>query len=179
MTKTFVDGHNALFALRLRGPDHEACRTALLIRVRERLKNPIVYFDGRGAPPDLPRVFRQQGVKVTYCKDEEADHEIFEDVKHEPHPNRVLVVTNDRELAGRCRQLGARVARVQEALGDLDAGEVPPSVDPQHRRRPPRVPGAGVSEAQEKGNLGRGDAPLTPADFDLPDTVDPDDPRGI
>jgi hypothetical protein len=179
MTKTFVDGHNAMFALRLRGEDHEACRRKLLARVRERLKNPIVYFDGRGAPRNMPRVFRQEGVKVTYCKDTEADHEILEDVKHEKDVRKILVVTNDRELYGRCKQMGARVARVDEALGDRDEDGSGRDTLPQHRRRRPRVPGVDFDPAQEKGNLGRGDTPLTPADFDLPEIVDPNDPKGI
>ena len=178
-TKTFVDGHNALFALRLRGADHAACRKALLARVQQRLKNPIVYFDGRGSPRDLPRVFREHGVKVTYCKDHEADHEIFEDVRHEKNASSILVVTNDRELFGKCRQLGARIARVEDVLGDIDEADVPPTAVQQHRQRRPRVPGADFDPASEKSRLAKGDAPLTPADFDLPEFVDPNDPRGI
>jgi len=179
MTRTFVDGHNALFALRLRGADHEACRRALLVRVRERLRNATVYFDGRGAPRDMPRVFRQEGVKVTYCKEHEADHEIFEDVRHEKDPSDILVVTNDRELYGRCRQLGARVARIEEALGDLAEREVPATAVRAHRRRRPRVPGPDFRPSADGSKLAAGDAPLTPADFGLPETVDPDDPHGI
>ena len=179
MTKTFVDGHNAMFALRLRGADHEACRRALLARVRARLKNPVVYFDGRGGGRDMPRVFRQDGVKVTYCKDHEADHEIFEDVRHDKNASSILVVTNDRELYGKCRQLGARIARVQDVLGELEEAEVPPTARQNHRRRRPRVPGANFDPASEKSRLAKGDAPLTPADFGLPEFVDPNDPRGI
>ncbi len=179
MSKVFIDGHNALFALGLRGTDHDACRRALLVRVRARFPRAVVYFDGRGAPRDLPRVYRQEGVKVTYCKDAEADHEILEDVRHEQHPQRVLVVTNDRELAGRCRRAGARVTSVREALGEVEGDDVPPSARAQRHRRRPRVPAAEPRRAGTSPGLADGDAPLTPADFDLPDFVDPDDPRGI
>jgi len=127
----------------------------------------------------MPRVLSQDGVKVTYCKDHEADHEIFEDLRHEKNASTILVVTNDRELYGKCRQLGARTARVEDVLGEIDASEVPPTAQQNHQRRRPRVPGADFDPASEKSRLAKGDAPLTPADFGLPDIVDPNDPRGI
>ena len=90
-------------------------------------------------------------------------------------------IADIREASGKCRQLGARVAGVEEVLGGSGASAAPASASAvrRHRRRRPRVPGTGISEAQVKGNLGRGDTPLTPADFGLPEIVDPNDPRGI
>jgi hypothetical protein len=138
------------------------------------MPNATVYFDGRGSPRNLPTVHRQEGVKVTYCGRHEADTEILEDVRHAANPRRLLVVTNDRELFGKCRQLGARIARVEDVLGEDEHEEVP-SVGPGRRPRvpdPDYVPTPGDT-------LNRVDASLTPADFDLPEIVDLDNPKGL
>ncbi len=171
MDLVLVDGHNALYALGLAGGrDHEGERRALLARVAAALPEALVYFDGRGAPTDLPRVFRQEGVKVHYCADREADDEIFADVAHATDPRRLTVVTNDRELAARCRRAGALVVRVEDALGRAPA-RVRTSAG--RRRRRPRVPRAdALPESRPLPPLRDGDAPLRPDDFDLPDVVD-------
>jgi len=174
METILVDGHNALFALRLQTGDHERDRRELLRRVRERMPGATVYFDGRGSPRNLPHVHRQEGVKVTYCGRTEADTEILEDVRHATNPRRMLVVTNDRELFGKCRQLGARIARVEDVLGEEECEEAP-DVRPGRR---PRVPDPDYVPAPGDP-LDRVEAALTPADFDLPEVVDLDDPKGL
>ena len=175
METILIDGHNALFALRLLTGDHERDRHALLRRVRDRMPNATVYFDGRGSPRNLPTVHRQEGVKVTYCGQTEADTEILEDVRHAVNPRRLLVVTNDRELFGKCSQLGARIARVEDVLGDDDEDEAPIDVRPGRR---PRVPDPDYVPAPGDP-LDRVETALTPADFDLPEVVDLDNPKGL
>jgi len=86
-----------------------------------------------------------------------ADDAIVEHMRlHEGRPGGpgVVVVTNDRELAGRTRQLGARILGVDEFFGR--AGARPAGED---RIRPPIGP------------------PLGANDFDLPEgEIDLDDP---
>ena len=83
-----------------------------------------VVFDRR--PPDV-EPGRHGAVEVAFASRRgrnAADHEIVELVAADPEPGRVLVVTSDRQLAERVRDLGAAVEpssrfrrRVDQALG--------------------------------------------------------------
>jgi len=156
--KVLVDGHNAMAALRVRGPSHEARRRALLRRVAAVAPHATVYFDARQAPSELLEVFAEHGLHVVYCRGREADDAIIERVRHAASPGRYVVVTNDREVAGRCRQLGAQASGVVEFFG-------PGPVE--------RVEGAAraPSAARLRGHW-------KPGDFGLPDEVDLERPGG-
>jgi predicted RNA-binding protein with PIN domain len=83
-----------------------------------------VVFDRR--PPDV-EPGRHGAVGVAFASRRgrnAADHEIVELVAADPEPGRLLVVTSDRQLAERVRDLGAGVEpssrfrrRVDQALG--------------------------------------------------------------
>jgi len=152
--KVLIDGHNALAALRIRASSHEAQRRALLRHVATVAPQATVFFDAREAPPDAGPVGSELGIRVRYCREQEADAFILEEVRDAPAPGRVLVVTNDRELAGRARHLGAQASSVQEFFG---SGPAPP--ERPRRRKPPSV-----------------HPRFTPQDFGLPDEVDLEDP---
>jgi len=149
-----IDGHNAMHRLGIRSASHEADRRSLLARVRRIETAAVVYFDAGRAPADLPAVLREAGVEVRYCRTEEADAAILRDVGGGAHPQRLLVVTDDRELAGKARQRGARTSSVRAWF------EGPPPAG-RARRPPPERTGPGG---------------FKPADFGLPDDVDLDDP---
>lgn len=151
--RILVDGHNAMYALKVAGRDHEARRREILRRVAALAPDATVYFDARNASPGGMDHARQEGVRVRYCRHREADHEILEEVRDADLPGRILVVTNDRELAGRAVQLGAKSRRVQEFLR---ASAVTEEND----------------GAQRPTLRGR----YEPSDFGLPDFVDLDDP---
>jgi predicted RNA-binding protein with PIN domain len=148
-TTTLIDGHNAIHKLAIASGDHEADRRELLIRVRAIDPSAVVYFDARGAPAGLPDTVREQGVRVHYCRREEADHEILERVRHADRPGGFLVVTGDLELARRVRQVGGDSSSVR----DWFEPEVPD--DPDEKDAP-----AGFSES----------------DFDLPKFINLDHP---
>ena len=156
--KVLVDGHNAMAALRVRGVNHEAQRRALLRRVAAVSPHATVYFDARHAPADLLEVFAEHGLHVVYCRGAEADDAIVERVRNASAPGRYVVVTNDREVAGRCRQLGAQASGVVEFFG-------PGPIE--------RVEGAAgaPSFARLRGHW-------TPGDFGLPEEVDLEHPGG-
>ena len=156
MRQVFIDGHNAIERLRLRGGDHRDRRLRLLRIVRGLGNDPTVFFDARGAPPDAPITPREEGVRVVYCRDREADAEMIEWVLDQVHPHRVSVVTDDREVAARARQHGARgvpVARYFRPF--LEADEVEDDEKPQ---------GRGGYRAE---------------DFGLPEVIDLDDPPDL
>ncbi len=152
--RVLIDGHNALAALDIEGRDHEQQRRRLLRRVREQDPEACVYFDARGAPPDMPRSFREEGVRVVYCRKREADEVILADVDQATQPRRALVVTDDRELAGRARLLGARSSHVREFV----ARRKKPSPQDDEERKP------------------TGPGGFTASDFGLPDEIDLDGP---
>ncbi|MCU0725053.1 MAG: NYN domain-containing protein [Planctomycetes bacterium] len=144
--KLLVDGHNAIHALGLGTEDHEAAREMLARRVAEAAEGEaVVFFDARSAPRGLPAGGRLCGVAVRFCRKATADEEIVAEVRRAQHPSDLLVVTGDRELAGRVRQLGARTAPVARLL------------DPASRPPEPEKPRAG--------------ADLSPEDFGLPERV--------
>jgi predicted RNA-binding protein with PIN domain len=152
--RALVDGHNALGALKIRAKTHEAARQALLRLVASVTPEATVFFDAREAPPGLAESGREQGVHVHYCRRREADQAILDEVRDADDSRELIVVTNDREVAGRARQLGARAVGIAEFLGPARPRGAPAE------RRPPR---------HHKR--------LTPEDFGLPDEVDLSDPE--
>ncbi|MCZ6574780.1 MAG: NYN domain-containing protein [Planctomycetota bacterium] len=149
-----IDGHNALHRLGLWGKgDHEQARRTLLSKVRRAAPEAIVFFDARDAPAGIPRRAREDGVRVVYCSRREADAEILDRVRNSSLAQGLLVVTDDRELAGRAQQLGARHEAVAEFF---EAGGAP--LEPG--------PGADSVELPK----------FKAEDFDLPDEIDLEDP---
>jgi hypothetical protein len=153
--RVLIDGHNALAALRVRGRTHEEKRHAFLALVAQVTRRAVVFFDARNAPPGLFDRVNERGVAVVYCRRREADAVIVKEVRDADAPGALVVVTNDREVAGRCAQLGARAMGVQEFFGPGPDRHVPAP-----RRR-------------------AGHIRLKPEDFGLPDEIDlkkpPDD----
>lgn len=143
--RVLIDGHNAIHRLKLRGPDHASLRRLLLVRVAEREPQAIVFFDAREVPPGLFGHAREGGIRVEYVRGRDADSAILDEVRDGPD---ALVVSDDRELAGRARQLGARACSVREFFG----------------AEPPRE--------KPRGRLPRRMPPMEPKDFGLPDEVD-------
>jgi len=91
-------------------------------------------------------------VRVVFSRSREADDAIVDAVRDAAQPGRLLVVTDDLELARRVGQLGARTARVRSFF----AGESEPAAE-----GPEKPSGAGG---------------FTAADFGLPDEIDLDRP---
>lgn len=152
--RALVDGHNALGALRFRAKTHEAARHALLRRVATARLRAKVFFDAREAPRDLAESRSELGVEVYYCRRREADQAILDEVRAADDARELVVVTNDREVAGRAVQLGARAIGVAEFLGQPEPG-------------PAGAKGRRLPQIHPR---------LEPKDFGLPEEVDLDDP---
>jgi predicted RNA-binding protein with PIN domain len=101
-----------------------------------------VTFEGQ-AVPDLP-AGRHDGVTVLYARrggQNAADDRIVEEVSSDDDPGSLTVVTSDRDLARRVRDLGASVVGPNVLLGRL----APPpggAVDGRDGRQVPGRPGA-------------------------------------
>jgi predicted RNA-binding protein with PIN domain len=156
--RALIDGHNAIQVLRIHGSDHREARRRLLKLARDLGNDPTVFFDARGAPPDLSDPAHEDGVRVVYCRDREADAAIYDAVLDAMEPRHLLVVTDDRELAGRVRSQGA-VTRSIRAYFERAQRRHAPDTD----------------DAKPEGSGG-----WRPEDFGLPDEVDLDrPPRGL
>jgi len=151
--RVLIDGHNAMAALKVGGKTHEAQRKNLLRRVADAAPQATVFFDARRAPVGIPETLSERGVTVRYCRNLEADAAILGMVRAAAAPGQLVVVTNDREVAGRAAQLGAQAMSVADFFGPKKP------MRPESRRRPPR----------KKPDF-------TPADFGLPDEIDLSDP---
>jgi (2Fe-2S) ferredoxin len=147
-----VDGHNAIGRLGITAADDEGRRRTLLHRVARLTSDATVFFDARGAPLLAPAVDREGNLEVRFSRARAADEDIVAFVRAAANPGALLVVTDDRELAGRARQAGAKSTGVAEFFA---AGGAPPGEEPRAR------------EASSAG--GR---PLTAADFGLPPVID-------
>jgi len=155
----FIDGHNALHALGIDRGGHEADRGALVADVRERVRRltpgATVFFDGH--PPGGEFAASQaRGVRVVFSKHREADDEIVDAVRDADQAGRVLVVTDDLDLARRVSQLGAKTSRVRAFFARASADRVAEARDDE--------------KPSDSGGF-------TPADFGLPDVIDLNDRR--
>ena len=107
MRRALIDGHNAIQILHLHGEDHRDSRRQLLALARAAGNDPTVFFDARGAPPHLLDPAHEDGVRVVYCRDREADDGIHSAILDAVEPRNLIVVTNDRGLGSRARAQGA------------------------------------------------------------------------
>jgi predicted RNA-binding protein with PIN domain len=137
-----IDGYNVahvLFGVEARSASPEEMRGALLRRLRRyasRKRRVTAVFDGRAGGGTGRSSERSGEVEVRFAPS--ADEEIVEIVRRAPDPGRVRVVTRDREVAGRARQLGADTTPVPVFLDDLEdrcgpdiePGEPPEKYDP-------------------------------------------------
>ncbi len=152
--RVLIDGHNAMAALKVGGKTHEDRRRNLLRRVAETAPQAMVFFDARRAPVGIMDAMSELGVSVRYCRGREADIAILDIVRAAAAPAQIIVVTNDREVAGKATQLGARALAVKDFFG-------PRSPLPRPGQRPPKKP------------------EFTPQDFGFTsDEVDLSDPDG-
>ncbi|HEX5135372.1 MAG TPA: NYN domain-containing protein [Planctomycetota bacterium] len=155
--RVLVDGHNAMGALKVGGKTHEEKRRNLLRRVAALAPQATVFFDASRAPKGIMDTMSELGVTVRYCRSGEADHAIVGAVKNAAVPGQLIVVTNDREVAGRSAQLGAQALSVQDFFGGKGAPGTPL-----------KSPGKRLPKKPE----------FTAKDFGLPDEIDLSDPDG-
>ena len=131
-----VDGYNVLHAGVLRGRDRRGWWTApvqsRLVAIADTFEDPeariVVVFDGRD--PEAPRAAEPaptSRVELVYAPS--ADDWLVRHVRSSQAPERIAVVTADRQVQGRARHGGAHVvsplaflARCNRSAGAPDAG---------------------------------------------------------
>ena len=81
----------------------------------------LVYFDG----DDPDRSASPPGVAIRYSAPLSADEAILQRLRGMQNPSEIIVVTNDRELASRCRSEGAAVLTWREFVTKMQSRRVP------------------------------------------------------
>lgn len=133
MNHFIIDGYNALFTLKPFLKGKARSREGFLLYIKTArpfgsLRNEVtVVFDGRkGVVSDLQHAYAP--VRVIFSRQDSADEMIVRLVTREEHPERTIVVTDDRELAERVRAAGAKTLPVKGFFSSL-AREKPEPAD--------------------------------------------------
>ncbi len=121
----WLDGYNLIFRAGWNDLGLEAARRRLLGHVAS-LPHPVrIYFDAaRGAPPGLPSE-TQGRARAVFVARGTADDAMVADLRSAPK-NAITLVTDDRELRGRAKQLGAVTVGIEKFLQRLQIVIAPP-----------------------------------------------------
>jgi predicted RNA-binding protein with PIN domain len=119
-----IDAYNLLFrSLKKRGPLQKT-RQHLIEEINEEVSqlklSVTLVFDG--ADDSLPHPTRGHfdAVEIVYTsKKQTADEYIFEEASYSRTPAQITVVTNDRELAAKCRLLNTKILTIDQFLAFL------------------------------------------------------------
>lgn len=117
-----VDGYNLLFKLPGKHHSLEIKRRALLDLLEKQIAefdlSVTIVFDGAQRDPLLSVRSHFKSMEVVYtAANQTADDYIFDRIAE--HPRRHIVVTSDRDLATKCKALGAQTQKIQEFLTSL------------------------------------------------------------
>lgn len=132
MNHFIIDGYNALFALKSFLKGKARSREGFLLYIKTArpfgsLRNAVtVVFDGRkGIVSDMQHAYAP--VRVIFSRQDSADEMIVRIITREEHPERAIVVTDDRELAERVRVVGAKTVAVMDFFSSLTTKKPEPT----------------------------------------------------
>lgn len=116
-----IDAYNLLFRTQKKKGPLEKYRQSLIEELNEltsRLNlHATLIFDGAEEHLRLPSRGHFDALEIIYTtKGQSADEYIFEEVCAAKSPSQLTVVSNDRELTGRCRQHRAKTLTIDEFL---------------------------------------------------------------
>lgn len=117
----YIDGYNFLFRVSKKKLPLEQKRDLILITLNEELEklrlNTTIVFDSSDKLRDHSSRGHLDALEIVYTtKNESADDYIFKAIEHASHPQNETVVTSDRELAGKCKQLRAKILSIDQFL---------------------------------------------------------------
>ena len=127
MMEYWVDGYNLLLRQGwTEGRTLEQARERL-VQTASRVGKPVrLYFDATKLPPSTSSGEPVRGrVRTIFVRHATADDAIVNDLRSSGETRSVRVVTDDRELRGRARQLGAETLGVKKFLTRLERGAAP------------------------------------------------------
>lgn len=134
MKRYLIDGNNVVCAWKSVSKPLEGQETEFLMLVKSLLKGDdraIIVFDG----PQRSG-FRIHAIEVRYSREQKADAVLLWLIQSDPHPEQLVVVSDDRQVlqaAKRCRCMHAR-AFLAEATNTGIESEKPGGMTPEERR---------------------------------------------
>jgi hypothetical protein len=115
----FLDGNN-LIGRERKAPGSREDRDALVREVSDRLRatqaRVVLFFDGSGDPVSLG------SLSVRFAGTGTADDAILQQIGRSARPQEITVVTEDRDLARRARDAGARTSAAADFWKRFGAG---------------------------------------------------------
>ncbi|HSX03205.1 MAG TPA: NYN domain-containing protein [Rhabdochlamydiaceae bacterium] len=117
----FIDGYNFLFRLSKKKLPLEKKRGLLLVTLNEEIGklglNATIVFDSKEKYQDAPTRGHLDALEIIYTtRNESADDYILKAIEEATHPQNETVVSSDRELTGRSKQLGAKILSIEEFI---------------------------------------------------------------
>ena len=121
----WVDGYNLILRKAWESEGGLESARAKLLRLAVPLGCPVrIYFDARKGDGRTRDESPSTRVRPVYVPNRDADDAIAADLRNAPKGS-VTVVTDDRELRGRAKQLGASTLGVEKFLEKLDHANAP------------------------------------------------------
>jgi predicted RNA-binding protein with PIN domain len=119
-----IDAYNLLFRTQKKKGPLEKNRQSLIEELNELTSklnlHATLVFDGAEEHLRLPSRGHYDALEIIYTtKGQSADEYIFDEVRAAKSPSQLTVVSNDRELTGRCRQHRAKTLTIDEFLHSL------------------------------------------------------------
>ncbi len=116
-----VDAYNLLFRTLKKRGSLEKSRQLLIEELNEIISqlnlHVTLVFDGAEEHLPLPTRGHFDAIEIIYTsKNQTADEYIYGEITHARTPAQMTVVTNDRELSGRCHQNRAKTMTIDEFL---------------------------------------------------------------
>jgi predicted RNA-binding protein with PIN domain len=117
----YIDGYNFLFRLSNKKLPLEKKRNLLLITLNEEIEklglNITIVFDSSDKLRDMPSRGHLDALEIVYTtKNQTADDYILKAIENSAYPQNETVVSSDRELTGRSKQLGAKILSIEQFL---------------------------------------------------------------
>jgi len=119
-----IDGYNFLFRIAKSRAEFKSKRVQFIDSLNDIVSalnlNAIVVFDSADPSARLPTRGHFDSLEIIYTtKELSADDYILEKVHASKHPERITVVTSDRDLSASCKALKAQTLTIEDFLSFL------------------------------------------------------------
>ena len=119
-----IDGYNLLFRILKKCGSLEKERQLLIRELNDAVShlklNVTLVFDGSQEFPFSVSRGHFESLEIVYTpKHQSADDYILEEVNSARAPQHLIIVTNDRELKGKCHQMRAKIMTIDQFLSSL------------------------------------------------------------
>ncbi len=120
----WIDGYNFLFRITKDYKTLQRQKNQILISLEAWSKafhlHLTFIFDGKHKAPAEAIRGHLRNIEIIYTHEgQSADSYIIEHVEHHSKPSQIIVVSSDREVLGKSKQLGAKTQTIEEFLSFL------------------------------------------------------------